>query len=166
MGNLNGGLATVYVGGIAKDELRQRKELAERTIRALRGAAAGGVIPGGGVALATCRDWLLKEAERHEELESRAACAIMAKAAEAPMRRLLENAGYDPSEILAQLTPGAPNGGFEVMKRAFVDVVATGIVDVAQVQVEALRRAVSSAALALTIDVLVLHRDPETMTEP
>ena len=52
------------------------------------------------------------------------------------------------------------------MKRTIVDVAAAGIVDVAQVQVEALQRAVSSAALALTIDVLVLHREPETMTEP
>ncbi len=166
LGKLNGGLATVYVGGIAKDEIRQRKELAERAIRALRGAASGGVIPGGGVALAACRDWLLTQAERHDDLEGHAACLILARAAIAPMRLLLANAGYDPSEILAQMTPGESNGGFDVMKEAFVDVAAAGIVDVAQVQVEALRRAVSSAALALTIDVLVLHRDPETMTEP
>lgn len=166
LGKLNGGLATVYVGGIAKDEIRQRKELAERTIRALRGAAGGGVIPGGGVALAACRDWLLAQAECSDDLEGRAACLILAQAAEAPMRQLLANAGYDPSEIIAQLAPGEDCGGFDVMKRAFVDVGAAGIVDVAQVQVESLRRAVSSAALALTIDVLVLHRDPETMTEP
>ena len=166
LGKLNGGLATVYVGGIAKDEIRQRKELAERTIRALRGAAAGGVIPGGGVALAACRDWLLAQAEGCDDLESRAACLILAKAAEAPMRQLLANAGYDPSEIMAQRTLDDSKGGFDVMKRAFVDVAAAGVVDVAEVQVEALRRAVSSAALALTIDVLVLHRDPETMTEP
>ena len=166
LGKFNGGLATVYVGGIAKDEIRQRKELAERTIRALRGAAGGGVIPGGGVALAACRDWLHTEAETYDDLEGRAACQILAKAAEAPLRRLLRNAGYDPSEILAQLTPGESNSGFDTMKRAFVDVAAAGIADVAEVQVEALRRAVSSAALALTIDVLVLHRDPETMTEP
>ena len=166
LGKFNGGLATVYVGGIAKDEIRQRKELAERTIRALRGAATDGVIPGGGVALAACRDWLLAEAERCDELESRAACLMLAEAAEAPMRRLLANAGYDPSEVLARLTPSPANRGFDVMKRMFVDVTAAGIFDVAQVQVAALRRAVSSAALALTIDVLVLHREPETMTEP
>ncbi len=166
LGKLNGGLATVYVGGIAKDEIRQRKELAERTIRALRGAAAGGVIPGGGVALAACRDWLLAQAECYDDLEGRAACLMLADAAEAPMRQLLANAGYDPSEIMAQLTLDDSKGGFDVMKRAFVDVAGAGIVDVAEVQVEALRRAVSSAALALTIDVLVLHREPETMTEP
>ena len=33
-------------------------------------------------------------------------------------------------------------------------------------RLKALNRAVSSAALALTIDVLVLHREPETMTDP
>ena len=166
LGALNGGLATVYVGGIAKDEIRQRKELAERTIRALRAAAAGGVIPGGGVALLRCRDWLLTEAAMQAELESRAARLILAEAVAAPIRQLLENAGYDPSEALAELGQCADGCGFDVMKGAIVNMAEAGIVDVAQVQVEALRRAVASAALALTIDVLVLRREPETMTEP
>ncbi|MCY3780516.1 MAG: hypothetical protein OXG78_09435 [Chloroflexi bacterium] len=166
LGNLNGGLATVYVGGIAKDEIRGRKELAERAIRALRRAADGGVIPGGGVALLRCRDWLLHDAMDQEELESRAARLILAAAAEAPIRTLLENAGYDPSEALAQLGQCAVGSGFDVMTGAIVDMAEAGIVDVAQVQVEAAQRAVASAALALTIDVLVLHREPETMTEP
>ena len=91
---------------------------------------------------------------------------IMAKAAEAPIRQLLENAGYDSSEILARLGHCAPGSGFDVMTGVISDMAAAGIVDVAQIQAEALRRAVSSAALALTIDVLVLHRQPETMTEP
>ena len=166
LGRLNGGLATVYVGGIAKDEIRQRKDMAERAIRALRSAAAAGVIPGGGLALLNCRDWLRDMADEQPDLESRAARMIMAKAAEAPIRQLLENAGYDSSEILARLGHCAPGSGFDVMTGAISDMAAAGIVDVAQIQVEALRRAVSSAALALTIDVLVLHRQPETMTEP
>ena len=166
LGNLNGGLATVYVGGIAKDEIRGRKELAERAIRALRSAADGGVIPGGGVALLRCRDWLLDEAGAQQELESRAARLMMAAAAQAPIRALLENAGCDPSEALAQLGQCAAGSGFDVMSGAIVDMAEAGIVDVAQVQVEAVQRAVASAALALTIDALVLHREPETMTEP
>ena len=56
--------------------------------------------------------------------------------------------------------------GFDLMSGAIVNMADAGIVDVAQVQVEAVQRAVASAALALTIDVLVLHREPETMTEP
>ncbi len=166
LGALNGGLATVYVGGIAKDEIRQRKELAERAIRALRGAASGGVIAGGGVALLRCKAWLLHDLDSQDELESRAARLILAEAVEAPIRQLLENAGYDPGEVLAQLSVCAGDRGFDVMKGEIVDMAQAGIVDVAQVQAEALRRAVASAALALTIEVLVLHRDPETMTEP
>ena len=166
LGNLNGGLATVYVGGVAEDEIRQRKELAERTIRALRGAAEGGVIPGGGVALLRCRDWLLDCRAAEDDLESRAARMILARAVEAPIRSLLENAGYDPSEALAQLAGRDARCGYDVIKGEIVDMAQAGIVDVTQVQVEAVARAVSSAALALTIDVLVLHRDPETMTEP
>ena len=166
LGALNGGLATVYVGGIAKDEIRERKELAERTIRALRGAASGGVIAGGGAALLRCKDWLLDDLDSQDELESRAARLILAEAVEAPIRQLLANAGYDPSEVLAQLSACADGCGFDVMKGEILDMAEARIVDVAQVQVEALQRAVSSAALALTIEVLVLHREPETMTEP
>lgn len=166
LGNLNGGLATVYVGGIAKDEIRQRKELAERAIRALRSAASGGVIPGGGVALLACRAWLLADAQSQDELESRAARLILAAAVQAPIRQLLQNAGYDPSEALAKLQDCAGGCGYDVMTDAIVDMAEAGIVDVAQVQAEALQRAVTSAALALTIDVLILHREPETSTEP
>ena len=166
LGKFNGGLATVHVGGIADDEIKQRKEQAERTVRALRQALAHGVIPGGGLSLWNCGRGLRDAASEQESLEARAARQILATALAAPMRCLLENAGYEASELLAQL-PEYPCGfGFDVMRGEFVDMAAAGIFDVAQVQAEALRRAVSSAALALTIDVLVLHRDPETMTEP
>ncbi len=166
LGKLNGGVATVQVGGIADDEIKGRKELAERTVRALRLALAGGVIPGGGVSLLNCGRALLDAASDGESSEARAAREIMAAALEAPIRSLLDNGGYDASEILAQLGSYERGFGFDVMKGEFVEMAEAGVFDVAGVQVEALQRAVTSAALALTIDVLVLHRDPETMTEP
>ncbi len=166
LGKLQGGLATVRVGGIADDEIKTRKELAERAIRALRHAQAGGAIVGGGVSLLGLRPDLLEEVTQADDLESRAAALILAKAIEAPFRTLLENAGVDPSEVLAQLQYCESGYGYDVMKGEIADMVQAGILDVAQVQVEALLRAVTSAALALTIDVLVLHREPETMTDP
>lgn len=166
LGKLNGGVATVRVGGIADDEIRGRKELAERTIRALRLALAGGVIPGGGLSLLNCGRGLRAAADGRESLEARAARQIMSRALEAPIRSLLGNGGYDASEVLAQLGTFNCGFGFDLMTGEIVDMAEARVFDVAQVQVEALQRAVTSAALALTIDVLVLHRDPETMTEP
>ena len=52
-------------------------------------------------ALSRSRCW--RKLRRRHELESRAARLIMATAVEAPIRQLLKNAGYDPSEALAQL---------------------------------------------------------------
>ena len=166
LGRLLGGLATVHAGGITDDDIKQRKELAERTVRALRSALAGGVIPGGGTALLGCQQELRHQAAQQDELEARAAGLILARAVEAPIRTLLANAGEEPSAILAQLQYGQAGHGFDVMKGEIVPMAEAGILDVAHVQKEALRRAVSSAALALTVDVLVLHRNPETMVEP
>lgn len=164
LGALNGGLATVHVGGIAQDEIRQRKDLAERTLSALRGAASGGVLPGAGIALWRCRDWLLAGASADEDFESQAARQLLAQAVAAPIRQLLHNAGEEPSEVLADLARSGADTGLDLLNGGVK--AGTGIIDVAQVQAEALQRAVSSAALALTIDVLVLHRQPETSTEP
>ena len=170
LGRLHGGSATIHIGGIADDDIKQRKALAERTVRALRRAIAEGVIPGGGMALLRCQPPLRAAAAQATELETRAAQLILAKATEAPIRALLENGGYEPSEVLARLQNDAADCdselGFDLLKGAVVPLTEAGILDVAQVQIEALQRAVSSAALALTIDVLVLHRNPETMTEP
>ena len=166
LGALLGGLATVHAGGLTDDDIKQRKTLAERTVRALRRAIGGGVIPGGGTALLDCQPELRRQAAGHDDLEARAACLILAQAMEAPIRTLLANAGYEPSVILAQLQHHGAGYGFDLIKGEIVHMASAGILDVAQVQKEALERAVSSAALALTIDVLVLHRNPETMVEP
>lgn len=166
LGRLYGGVATVHIGGLTDTDIKLRKELAERTVRALRNALVGGVINGGGTALLRCQTMLQNLAEQQEEFEARAAFLILAKAVEAPIRALLTNAGYSSSEILVQLDSSDSHHGFDLIRGEIVHMAEAGILDVAHVQKEALERAVSSAALALTIDVLILHRNPEAMVEP
>jgi len=166
LGRLYGGSATVHVGGITDDDIDMRKTLVERTVRALRNALEGGVIIGGGTALFSCQPMLKAKAMQQENLEARAAYQILAKAVEGPIRALLNNAGCDPSEVLADLTYCASSDGFNLMKNKISNLAEDGIFDVAQVQLEALRRAVSGAAQALTVDVMILHRNPETMVDP
>ena len=47
-----------------------------------------------------------------------------------------------------------------------VDVIEAGIFDSADVLIAAVSRAISSAALALTVDVLVHHKKPEVSVDP
>jgi chaperonin GroEL len=56
--------------------------------------------------------------------------------------------------------------GLDARSGKIVDVVEAGIRDVADVQKRAVRSAVRSAALALTVDVLIHRKEPEQSVEP
>lgn len=157
IGKLLGGSATLYVGGTTETELGYNKEWAKRVADAMRGALREGVVPGGGVALFACRADLLEKAAQSEEFEAQAAYKMLAEAVEMPMRVLLENAGYVPSEALSRLHRLGPSSGLDVRTGEVVDMWEAGILDITTVVKAAVRGAVSTAALALTTDVLV-HR--------
>ena len=98
--------------------------------------------------------------------DERAAYRILLKALETPTRTILSNAGYDASDIMAEIRLAGPGHGFDVIAKKVVDVVETGIFDVAAVQRAAVHSAISSAALALTVDVMVHRKEPEQATQP
>jgi chaperonin GroEL len=166
IGKLMGGSATLWVGGATELEMKTRQELAQRTADALRGAVREGVLPGGGVALLSCRPALQCQWEQTTDLDERAAYRILIKALEAPMRTLLTNAGYDASEVMAEIKQVGPGHGFDARSEKIVDMVQAGIWDAAAVTKAAVHSAVASAALALTVDVLVHHKEPEKSTQP
>jgi chaperonin GroEL len=160
------GSAALYVGGVNENETNQRKELAERTIDALRGALREGVLPGGGVAFLACKPALIARLSVESEPEEYAAYRILSKAMETPIRTLLTNAGYDASEVMAELKSAPPGSGFDVNSGKAVNVIEAGILDVAAVTKAAVRAAVSGAGLALTTDVIVHHKKLEGSTKP
>jgi chaperonin GroEL len=160
LGKLMGGAATLWVGGITKSDIDARKELAERTSSALRGAIREGVVPGGGVALLACRPALEELLKASTELEERAAYRTLLRAMEEPMRTIIANTGYDASEVMAEVRLAGPGHGFDATAQQIVDVVNAGILDVASVQKAAVHGAISSAALALTTDVLIHRKKP------
>jgi chaperonin GroEL len=166
IGKLLGGSATLWVGGTTRSEVDARKELADRTARAMRGAVLDGVLPGGGVALLNCRPALQKRLEQSASLPERAAYNILLKAVEAPIRTLLANAGYEPSSILGDIFRNGDGCGFDLQTGQIANMTEAGIFDVASVQRDAVRTAISSAALALTVDVVVHRKKPTVSFEP
>jgi chaperonin GroEL len=161
IGKLMGGSATLRVGGATELEINTRQELAQRTSDALRGAITEGVLPGGGVSLLACRPALQRMLDQSTGPDERAAYHILIKALEEPIRTILTNAGYDASEIMAEIKRANAGHGFDVRSGQIVDMAKAGIFDAAGVQKAAVHSAVSSAALALTVDVLIHRKDPK-----
>jgi len=159
---LMGGVAVFWVGANTPLAVEARKALAERTIEAMRGAVKEGVLPGGGIALLSCRPTLQKKMNVAKDMNERVAYRILSKAVESPIRTLLENAGFEPDRLLNQIALAGPGSGFDVVGRQIVNMAGAGIYDSAAALKGAVFSAVHGAALALTIDVLVHMQDPIT----
>jgi chaperonin GroEL (HSP60 family) len=78
----------------------------------------------------------------------------------------VSNAGYEAARVVGQIDRAAPGCGLDVRSGQVVDMAAAGIIDSTGVLGAALHAAVASAALALTVDVLVHTRLPELSFEP
>lgn len=165
IGNLLGGAMTLRVGGFTEPEIKTRKSLAERTALALRSAIQEGVVPGGGIALLNCRAILQKQQSYMKDSDERAAYRILIEALAAPARAIFQNAGYDPSETMAKLYHECADMGFDVMKNRVVNMSEAGILDSVLVLKASLRNAISTAAMALTIDSLVHLAKPEMVRD-
>jgi len=161
LGRLCGGAATLWVGGATESDITIRKDLAGRAAEALRGAIAGGVLPGAGVALLACRPALRRALEQSDAPDERAAYRVLLDAISAPIHTIASNAGYDARAVMTDLAQAGCGYGFDALSGQIVDAAHAGILDVAATQQMAICSAIDAAALALTIDVLVHRAQPE-----
>ncbi len=166
IGQLLGGSAVLYVGGMTEPEIEARKEQAERSGAALRSAMSSGFVPGGGVAFLACQGALKKAFAENDPLEKRAAFQILSRALEEPLRTLLTNAGMELEDWIGPVRQADPGIGVDIRTQKLTGMVAAGILDSAAVLKAALQSAVSTAALALTVDVLVHRRNPPQSDKP
>ena len=160
IGQLMGGSATLYTGGLTQTECEVRKVTAERTATVIRNAMLEGVVPGGGVALLAARTRLAQARLRARDDDEKAAYTLLLEAVEAPFRALLANAGLDSGQIMARLAKTRAGVGFNLKTGKLENMNEAGIVDPAYVLKEAVLSAIGSAALLLTTDVLVHVRNP------
>lgn len=159
IGKLMGGSATLWIGGLSESEIEARKALAEATADAMRAAVRDGVLPGGGLSYLKARRRLLPKLNRATDPDERAAYHILYEALAEPARAIYENAGYEPGQVLGRIAQTGNEHGFDVLHGRLLD--KASLLDGAAIQKMALKNAVLTAGLALTIDVLVHHRTPE-----
>jgi chaperonin GroEL len=151
---------------LTEPEIEVRKENAERTGTALRSALGSGFVPGGGIAYLNCRAALQAAIQPDDPFEKRAAFRIIMHALEEPVRTLLTNAGVDLEEWLGPIKQAPAGSGMDLRTQKICNLAEAGVIDSAEVAKSVLKSAVSTAALALTVDVLVHHRNPPQSYQP
>lgn len=155
IGKLMGGSATLLIGTSTAAEMEVREEMARQTAGALRAALGDGVLLGAGVSLLHCRSTLRQTLDDRNDPDQQAAYRILHAALEEPVRTIVANAGYDAGAVMGELQHAPPGAGFDVRRGGVVDLAQAGIYDVAAAQKAAVHGAITSAAQALTIDVLI-----------
>lgn len=161
------GVAVLTIGAKSESEIKERKERAIDAISAAKAALSDGIVPGGGTTLiVAARNAQLKlEADEHPSTQGRdfqAGAKIVFDACEAPFRKLLENAGYDPGNKLAALEAGKIGEGIDVVSGDKVNMIEAGIIDPALVVKAALENASSNAVMIATTNVIVVEVKQET----
>jgi len=170
MGRLQGGSAMLYVAGATETEIETRLELAKQTAQALRSAMRDGVVPGGGSALLACSFQLENLANASaSDTDQRAAYRIVSQALEQPFNVIVENAGVDiqTQARVRQAILAEPEKflSFDALTRQVVDPFESGLLDSAGVTKAAVRSAIASAALTLTVDVVIHQKNPPQVLE-
>ena len=151
---LSGGVALIKVGAATETELKERKVRVEDALHATRAAVEEGIVPGGGVALMRARRVLL--AMHGETLDETSGIRLVARALEEPLRRIVSNAGEEPSVVLNKVDESAfPTWGYNAASRSYGDLLQMGVIDPAKVTRLALQNAASIASLILTTDCMI-----------
>lgn len=154
---LTGTGAMIRVGAPTQGSREILKQQIEATLTSTRLAMETGVVAGGGGALLACVEAVEQHAARDDE---GAGLALLARALAAPAMTIARNAGYDGRAIVYQRRSQEAGSAFDVLRGAWVDAHASGLVDSVGVTRTALEAAVSAAATVLTVDVLIRRRDP------
>ena len=151
---LSGGVALIKVGAATETELKERKVRVEDALHATRAAVAEGIVPGGGVTLLRARRVL--KSLVCANLDQTSGVHIVARALEEPLRRIVANAGQEPSVVLNRVAASDERAfGYNAATGEYGDMLAMGVIDPVKVARLALQNAASIAALVLTIDCLI-----------
>ena len=162
---LSGGVAIIKVGAATETELKERKIRVEDALHATRAAVEEGIVPGGGVALLRARRVLA--GLQGPNLDHDSGLRIVERALEEPLRRIVTNAGDEPSVILHRVDESTERAfGYNAATREFGDLLQMGVIDPAKVSRLALQNAGSIAALILTTACMIVTAPPKATAAP
>ncbi len=164
LAKLAGGVAVLYVGAASEVEMKEKKDRVEDALNATRAAVEEGIIPGGGVAFIRAID-CLKEVKADND-DEQTGINIIAKAIEAPLRMIVENAGVEGSVVVNKVREGKNDFGYNARADRYENLFAAGVVDPTKVTRVALENAASVAGMFLTTECVLADKKEETPAMP
>ena len=151
---MSGGVGVIRIGAATETEMKESKYRVEDALNATKAAVEEGIIAGGGSAYIHAQKAVLAEAAKLEGDEKTGAL-IVARALEAPLRTIVENAGLEGAIVVNKVKESADGIGFDAVSEAYVDMMANGIIDPVKVTDSALVNAESIASTLLTTEAAV-----------
>ncbi|MAL09875.1 MAG: chaperonin GroEL [Maricaulis sp.] len=157
LAKLAGGVAVIKVGGATETEVKEKKDRVDDALNATRAAVEEGIVAGGGVALLKAIKGL--EGLKGDNEDQTQGIGIIARALQAPIRQIAENAGVEGSIVVGKvLENDSPTFGYNAQTEEYGDMVEFGVIDPAKVVRHALQDAASIAGLLITTEAAVAEK--------
>lgn len=161
---LKGKMAIIKVGAPVDSEAKYLLAKIEDAVQAVKAAADGGIVPGGGATLFRIGTELLGKPDEGSR--------IVGKALQEPMLQILRNAGENVSNVAKLFAPttafssidNLPDDhpvtamGWDAKNGRWANLLDSGIIDPAKVEIEAIRNAVHAAATLATAEVAITFK--------
>ena len=165
LAKLAGGIAVIRVGGATEVEVKERKDRVDDAYHATRSAVQEGIVAGGGVALLYATRALEGLSGANEDQNT--GIAIVRRALQAPVRKIVENAGHEGSVIVGKLFDQKDTDyGFDAQSGEFTNMVKAGIIDPVKVVRTAIQDAASVAGLLITTEAMVTEIPEDKAAAP
>ena len=153
LAKLAGGVAVLYVGAASEVEMKEKKDRVDDALHATRAAVEEGIVPGGGVALV--RSIAALQSLKGSNQDEDTGIKIVKRAIEEPLRQIVANAGGEGSVIVAKVSEGTGDFGFNAKTDEYVNMYEAGIIDPTKVVRVALENAASVAGMLLTTECVI-----------
>ena len=164
LAKLAGGVAVLYVGAASEVEMKEKKDRVEDALNATRAAVEEGIIPGGGVAF--IRAIAALKGVKADNEDEQTGINIVAKAIEAPLRAIVENAGVEGSVVVQKVKEGEGDFGYNARTDKYEHLFAAGVIDPTKVTRVALQNAASVAGMFLTTECVLADKKEEMPAMP
>ena len=151
---IGGGVAVIRIGAATETEMKESKYRMEDALNATKAAVSEGIIAGGGSAYIHAQK-KINEMMAGLEGDEKTGAAIVAKALEAPLYTIAENAGVDGAVIVNTVKESPVGTGYQAVTEEYVDMLKAGVIDPVKVTKNALANAVSVSSTLLTTEAAV-----------